>query len=48
LLFTVERLSEREIAQVLRRSERAVHSLLQRAKEKAGEALAADAQGEQQ
>ena len=42
LLFSVERLSEREIAQVVRRSERAVHSLLRQAKERAREALAAD------
>jgi DNA-directed RNA polymerase specialized sigma24 family protein len=48
LLFSVERLSESEIAQVLRRSERAVHSLLQRAREKAREALAANAYREQQ
>jgi DNA-directed RNA polymerase specialized sigma24 family protein len=48
LLFSVERLSEREIAQVVRRSERAVHSILQRARLKAREALAADGYGEQQ
>jgi DNA-directed RNA polymerase specialized sigma24 family protein len=48
LLFSVERLSESEIAQVVRRSERAVHSLLQRAREKAREALATDARREQQ
>jgi DNA-directed RNA polymerase specialized sigma24 family protein len=48
LLFSVERLSEREIAQVVRRSERAVHSLLQQAKQKAREALATDGYGEQQ
>jgi DNA-directed RNA polymerase specialized sigma24 family protein len=48
LLFSVERLSEGEIAQVVRRSERAVHSILLRAREKAREALAADAYREQQ
>lgn len=48
LLFSVERLSEREIAQVLRRSERAVHAMLQRAREKAREVLTVDAQREQQ
>lgn len=48
LLFSVERLSEREIAQVVRRSERAVHSLVRRAREKAREALAADDLREQQ
>jgi len=48
LLFSVERLSEREIAQVVRRSERAVHSMLQQAKQKAREALATDGLREQQ
>jgi DNA-directed RNA polymerase specialized sigma24 family protein len=48
LLFSVERLSEREIAQVVRCSERAVRSILQRARQKAGEVLAADAHGERQ
>ena len=48
LLYSVERLSEREIAQVVRRSERAVHSILQQAKQKAREALAADGLREQQ
>jgi len=48
LLFSVERLSEREIAQVVRRSERAVHSMLHRARQKAREALAADGPREQQ
>jgi len=48
LLFSVERLSEREIAQVVRRSEGAVHSLLQQAREKAREALSADGHREQQ
>jgi DNA-directed RNA polymerase specialized sigma24 family protein len=48
LLFSVERLSEREIAQVVRRSRRAVHAILQRAREKAREALRVDAHGEQQ
>jgi len=48
LLFSVERLSEREIAQVVRRSEPAVHSILQRARRKAREALAADGPREQQ
>jgi DNA-directed RNA polymerase specialized sigma24 family protein len=48
LLFTVERLSEREIAPVVRRSERAVHSILRRARQKAREALAADAYRQQQ
>ena len=48
LLFSVERLSEREIAQVVRRSERAVHSMLQQAKQKAREALATDGPREQQ
>jgi DNA-directed RNA polymerase specialized sigma24 family protein len=48
LLFSVERLSEREIAQVVRRSERAVNALLRRAREKAREALAADDIREQQ
>ena len=42
LLFSVERLSEREIAQVVRRSERAVHALLRQARQKAREALSAD------
>ena len=48
LLFSVERLSERDIAQVVRRSEGAVHSILQRARRKAREALAADDLREQQ
>ena len=48
LLFSVERLSEREIAQVVRRSERVVHSILQRARRKAREALAADGIRERQ
>jgi DNA-directed RNA polymerase specialized sigma24 family protein len=48
LLASVGQLSEREIAQVVRRSERAVRSILRRAGEKAREALAADANGEQQ
>ena len=48
LLFSVERLSEREIAHVVRRSERAVHSILQQAKQKAREALATDGPREQQ
>lgn len=47
LLLTVERLSEREIAQVVRRSERVVRSLLCRAKEKAREVLAAHDHREQ-
>jgi DNA-directed RNA polymerase specialized sigma24 family protein len=33
LLFSVERLSEKEVAQVVRRSERSVHAILQRARE---------------
>jgi DNA-directed RNA polymerase specialized sigma24 family protein len=48
LLFSVERLPEREIAQVVRRSERAVHSLLLQARRKAREALADDAHRGQQ
>ena len=48
LLFSVERLSEREIAQVVQRSERAVRSLLHQAKQKAREALSADGHREQQ
>ena len=48
LLFSVERLSEREIAQVVRRSQRVVHSMLQQAKQRAREALAADGLREQQ
>jgi DNA-directed RNA polymerase specialized sigma24 family protein len=48
LLFSVEQLSEREIAQVVRRPERAVRSLLQQAREKARRALAADDLREQQ
>jgi len=48
LLFSVERLSEREIAHVVRRSERAVHSLLHQAKRKAREVLSADGLREQQ
>ncbi|UCC68023.1 MAG: hypothetical protein JSV79_13085 [Armatimonadota bacterium] len=48
LLFSVERLSEREIAQVVRRPERAVHCILQRARRKAREALAANDLREQQ
>jgi DNA-directed RNA polymerase specialized sigma24 family protein len=49
LLFSwVARLSEKEIAQVVRRSERVVRSILCRAGEKAREALATDANGERQ
>ena len=48
LLFSVERLSAREIAHVVRRSERAVHSLLRRARAKARETLAADDLRQQQ
>jgi len=47
LLFSVERLSEREIAQVVGRSERAVHTLLQQARQKAREALGTDGLREQ-
>jgi len=48
LLYSVEGLSPREIAQVVRRSERVVHTLLQQAKRKAREALRPDARRQRQ
>jgi DNA-directed RNA polymerase specialized sigma24 family protein len=47
LLSSVERLSDREIAQVVRRPEREVHAMLGQARQKAREALAGDEQREQ-